>query len=207
MRLAYADPPYPGKADRYREQEEVDHAELIERLSEYDGWALSTDEINLRDVLNLCPPRTRIAAWCRTNSTPLHPFPYAAWEPVLFKPARINVHCVPNFLVGKRPDAGFCENGSGLIGSKTEEFCEFVIRCLGAEPDDDLTDVFPGSGVMAKAWDRFKDQPPLFNYGADVSRTGLRNQIKRSYDPIPGLESDVPDEREWKTMSHGKRAV
>src|SRR4051794_30693369 len=105
MRLAYADPPYPGKADRYAEDQEIDHAALIERLCEFDGWALSTDEINLRHVLNLCPRRTRIGAWCRTNATPLHPFPYAAWEPVLFKPARINTHCVPSYFVGKRPNA------------------------------------------------------------------------------------------------------
>jgi len=46
LRLAYADPPYPGKAYLYRDHPdyggEVDHAELIERLAAYDGWALST---------------------------------------------------------------------------------------------------------------------------------------------------------------------
>lgn len=46
LRLAYADPPYPGNARLYRDHPdyggEVDHAALIERLSAYDGWALST---------------------------------------------------------------------------------------------------------------------------------------------------------------------
>src|SRR6185437_7416920 len=46
LRLAYADPPYPGKAWMYRGHPdyagEVDHAALIRRLSTYDGWALST---------------------------------------------------------------------------------------------------------------------------------------------------------------------
>jgi hypothetical protein len=44
--LAYADPPYPGKAFYYREHRdyggEVDHRALLEQLSAYDGWALST---------------------------------------------------------------------------------------------------------------------------------------------------------------------
>jgi len=41
LRLAYADPPYPGKAWLYRDHPdyggEVDHAALIERLAGYDG--------------------------------------------------------------------------------------------------------------------------------------------------------------------------
>ena len=44
LRLAYADPPYPGQSKRYYGDQpsyagEVDHAALIERLSGYDGWA------------------------------------------------------------------------------------------------------------------------------------------------------------------------
>ena len=48
LRLAYADPPYPGLSARYYADHEdfageVDHAELIRRLSiDFDGWALST---------------------------------------------------------------------------------------------------------------------------------------------------------------------
>ena len=46
LRLAYADPPYPGQAGIYREHPdyagEVDHQELVMRLASYDGWALST---------------------------------------------------------------------------------------------------------------------------------------------------------------------
>jgi hypothetical protein len=46
LRLAYTDPPYPGKARLYRDHpdhaSEVDHAALIQRLAAYDGWALST---------------------------------------------------------------------------------------------------------------------------------------------------------------------
>jgi hypothetical protein len=66
VKLAYADPPYPGMAGLYTENTEVDHVELIARLSEYDGWALSTDERSLAYVLPLCPPKTRVLG-CRVN--------------------------------------------------------------------------------------------------------------------------------------------
>lgn len=44
MVFAYADPPYPGKASLYPEKTEVDHASLLQLLTENypDGWALST---------------------------------------------------------------------------------------------------------------------------------------------------------------------
>lgn len=60
MRLAYADPPYPGLASRYYADHpdfagEVDHAELIRRLSiDFDGWSLSTSSRSLPDVLSIC---------------------------------------------------------------------------------------------------------------------------------------------------------
>lgn len=67
LRLAYADPPYPGKADRYAENEEVDHVALIEKLLTYDGWALSTDERSLRYVLALCPETHAAGARAEAN--------------------------------------------------------------------------------------------------------------------------------------------
>jgi hypothetical protein len=69
LRLAYADPPYPGKAWPYRDHPdyggEVDHAALIARLAGYDRWALSTSAEALPAVLGLCPPGCGVAAWHR----------------------------------------------------------------------------------------------------------------------------------------------
>lgn len=46
MRIAYADPPYPGCAHLYKGHPdyagEVDHMELARVLSHYDGWILHT---------------------------------------------------------------------------------------------------------------------------------------------------------------------
>jgi hypothetical protein len=69
LRLAYADPPYPGEARLYRDHSEyggeVDHVPLIAGLAGYDGWALSTSAEALPAVLALCPPGVRVAAWHR----------------------------------------------------------------------------------------------------------------------------------------------
>ena len=69
LRLAYADPPYPGLSHYYRGHAdyagEVDHAELVERLEPYDGWALSTSAAALNRVLRMCPTDVQIAAWTR----------------------------------------------------------------------------------------------------------------------------------------------
>jgi len=90
-RLAYADPPYPGRARKYYGQHpdyagEVDHAALVASLTaEYDAWALSTAADSLQDILAVCPPGVRVAAWHRGErphkdaTAPLN-----AWEPVIY---------------------------------------------------------------------------------------------------------------------------
>jgi hypothetical protein len=74
LRLAYADPPYPGKAWLYRDHPdysgEVDHVKLIGRLAAYDGWALSTSVEALPAVLALCPPGVRVAAGIVVSGRP-----------------------------------------------------------------------------------------------------------------------------------------
>lgn len=158
MRLAYADPPYPGKAHLYPENTEVDHAELIEKLCEYDGWALSTWEPALADVLPLAPRGTRVLAWCRPNEFPFHASPSRSWEPVLLHPARPCVG-VRSYLEAGAPH-GFLQK-NGVTGQKPRAFCDWIIRCLGADPDDTLDDIFPGTGIMGEAWGAFTRQLSL----------------------------------------------
>ena len=95
MRIAYADPLYPGMARKHYSKEalcaEVDHATLIADLIEFDGWALSTGSVNLAEVLPLAPVGTRIAAWVKPFAS-YKPgvSPAYTWEPVLFSPVRKN---------------------------------------------------------------------------------------------------------------------
>ena len=197
MRLAYADPPYPGKAALYPENTEVDHVALIDRLREYDGWALSTDERSLRYVLSLCPPKVRILAWGRKNVPPLLPNPIAAWEPVILWPARKKPACVRSYIETE-VGVGFRQR-DGLTGQKPPAFCEWVIRCLGAEPTDTMDDIFPGTGVMGETFRSFQSQPPLFIHASRKPTGGARtNRDRRWNTPIEGLEPDratVPERR------------
>jgi hypothetical protein len=151
-RLAYADPPYPGMAWMYRDQDsfagEVDHVELVAWLQTFDGWALSTSADALRFVLPLCPAGARVAPWVKPHGVP--PTTRGAhncWEPIIYKPAR-----------GLRP--GFrdwlrampARGGGTLVGRKPIKFCAFMLRLIGAAPIDTLVDRYPGTGVVGRAF-------------------------------------------------------
>jgi hypothetical protein len=42
--------------------------------------------------------------------------------------------------------------GSDLIGRKPQAFCAFLFDVLGMLPGDDFEDLFPGSGIVTRAW-------------------------------------------------------
>jgi hypothetical protein len=155
LRLAYADPPYPGKARLYRDHPdyggEVDHAELIERLAGYDGWALSTSAAALPAVLGLCPPGVRVAAWHKGERVARSRYPLSAWEPVLYHGGRQ--------LPGpRRADSIACgvtpvsTVPGHVIGAKPAAVCRWIFTLLGAAPGDTLDDLYPGSGAVCRAW-------------------------------------------------------
>src|SRR5262245_35275205 len=191
MRLAYADPPYPGKAHLYPENTEVDHVELIGQLQEYDGWALSTDETNLAYVLSLCPPKTRVLAWCRPNIRSFGPYPYQAWEPVLCRPARTDTEVVRSYVEASVVTGHM--RRENYVGQKARGVCEWVVRCLGAKPDDNLDDLYPGSGIMGRTFEDFGRQ---LSFAIPKSRRDQRNpggrdlarMRARIYTTLPGLE-------------------
>jgi hypothetical protein len=163
--VAYADPPYPGNAARhYRHHPdyggEVDHAALIERLmTEYpDGWALSTNSNSLRLLLPLCPPDVRVGAWVK----PFAVFkkgqnPVYAWEPLLFRGGRKR---------GIELGEGFTFDWvrasptmkSKVTGRKPEEFSFWLFRMLNMREGDTFVDLFPGSGAVTWAWEKWQRQ-------------------------------------------------
>jgi hypothetical protein len=157
MKLAYADPPYYGYGHLYndtdaaatRDYDNLDYwADLIADLStQYDGWALSMTSGNLHDILPLCPPESRIAAWVK---------PFAAfkanvriaytWEPVVFMPGRDRSS--EGAPVGRDHLAEGITMQRGLTGVKPDRFNAWVMDLLGWMPGDEFTDFFPGSGGM-----------------------------------------------------------
>jgi len=155
-RLAYADPPYPGTARRwYGDQPnyagEVDHRALVSLLQDFDGWALSTSQAALREVLPLCPEGVRIAAWIKPNgAAPATRGPHGLWEPIIYQTARRRRPGVRDWISAK-PARG----GGTLPGRKPLAICAFVFRLLGASPVDQFSDLYPGTGIVGAAWREF----------------------------------------------------
>jgi hypothetical protein len=50
-----------------------------------------------------------------------------------------------------------------VIGRKPETFCFWLFDCLGLEAEDDFYDLFPGSGAVMQAWEKFRAQPYLWH--------------------------------------------
>lgn len=164
LSFAYADPPYPGLAGRYYRCNEVDHKALIKRLmtSGYDGWALSTSAKALRKVLPLCPPEVRVCAWVKPGGAPPATFGlHNVWEPIIVLQGR-------QIRPGRR-DALYVHParfGGSLVGRKPLKFCAWLFDAMGMLPGDGLDDLFPGSGVISRAWSEISSRVPAT---ADVS--------------------------------------
>lgn len=156
IRVAYADPPYPGKAARYYRHEpsyggEVDHAALVASLLQDfpDGWALSTSRKALRAILPLCPPEAHLCPWVKPNTVrrATHGL-HTAWEALIVVGGRQRAPGLRDWLL-----AGAARGGGRLPGRKPLAFCGFLFDALGLVPGDTLVDLFPGTGIVGRAWD------------------------------------------------------
>lgn len=156
MKIAYADPPYPGCAHLYKDHPdyagEVDHEALIVRLeNEFDGWLLHTNSPAIPLLAPLVPEGARWMSWVKGFAAFKRNVPVAyAWEPVIVKAARKPV--VSKRLVMRDWIECSITLRKGLTGVKPEAVCHWGFEVLGARPEDDLVDLFPGTGAVAKAW-------------------------------------------------------
>lgn len=164
MKAAYADPPYLGcgkkhYGDRHQQAADYDdpehHRLLIERLeADYDCWALSLHEPSLRVILPMCPPGIRVAAWVKPFAAFKANVTRAwAWEPVIFKFSRARTRqqstwrdFVSEPITMRR----------GFPGAKPDAFCYWVFEGLNLTAQDDFDDLFPGSGAVGSAWDKWQ---------------------------------------------------
>mgnify|MGYP007071623924 CR=1 FL=1 len=161
MRIAYADPPYPGCAHLYRDHPdyggEVDHSDLIDRLRGYDGWVLHTSSVALRSILPLVPPEARVMSWVKGFAAFKKNVPVAyAWEPVIVMAARKPT--VSGRLVMRDWIECSITLRRGLVGAKPERVCHWAFEVAGAHPDDDLFDLYPGTGAVTRAWESWRDR-------------------------------------------------
>ena len=160
MRFAYADPPYLGLAVRRYGNLHADaalydtvdsHAALIERLRVDfpDGWAMSLHSPSLRTILPLCPDDVRVMAWVKPFCSFKAGVGVAyAWEPIIVLGGRQRRPTQPTVrdwiacnITLKR----------GFVGAKPSAFVRWLLDVLNAEPDDEIVDLFPGSGAVGRA--------------------------------------------------------
>jgi hypothetical protein len=172
MRLAYADPPYPGQARKHYKDHpdfagEVDHAVLVSHLLPFDGWALSTSNRALQDVLALCPPGVRILAWNKPIAPPMRDHGVFGWEPVIVSWARPPASDLRDTLTCSPEQYTFRPKPDDYVtGAKPPAFCRWLFQWLGARPDDDFVDMFLGSRAVSNAWATFAATPTLSLEGA-----------------------------------------
>lgn len=162
LRFAYADPPYPGNSRRLYGGHpdfagEVDHQALLEQLHREfpDGWALSTSAEALPALLASCSADVRVAAWFRGERPHRRAYrPLSAWEPVIYRGGRAR----PSAGADRRVDALVhvsrprTTDRRRVVGAKPGAFCRWLFELLGAQQGDELVDLFPGSGGVARAW-------------------------------------------------------
>ncbi|MFZ5850538.1 MAG: hypothetical protein ACOYY2_03975 [Actinomycetota bacterium] len=171
MRLAVADPPYLGRAERWYgptgrgsggglhradahpaasewDRLERHHALVDELVAGFDGWALFTGAANLRVILPHCPDDVLVASWVVTNAVPSGSRILAGWEPVLvYVPAARRGRASSGLVVRSAHVAAAPRRG--FTGAKPASVCRWVLDLLGYVPEDDeLVDLFPGSGAV-----------------------------------------------------------
>jgi hypothetical protein len=96
----------------------------------------------------LCPPDVRVCAWTKpigvsSNTRGLH----NTWEPLIVRPGR-------RLRPGKRDwlCAMPARGGGDLPGRKPLAFCAFLFDALGMRVGDSIDDLFPGTGIVTRAW-------------------------------------------------------
>ena len=175
MKFAYADPPYLRWGKRHYGHQHEDaahwdsvetHAALITRLhgGYPDGWAVSLHAPALETYLEICcaivgKDRVRVGSWVKPfASFKPNVNPGYCWEPVIFFGGRTLGSDFPT--VRDYVSANITLQ-RGTKGAKPEAFCNWLFQMLGMRPDDELTDLFPGSGAVTRAWEKWRAQGSL----------------------------------------------
>lgn len=163
MLLGYADPPYLGCGKLYASHhsnaldwdDPNEHARLIHQLEvKFDGWVLhlsaTPDSIALYSKLTQ-GLGARWCSWVKGFAAFKRNVPVAyAWEPVIIKPMRKPV--VSKRLVMRDWIQESVTLKRGLTGAKPEAVCHWAFELAAARPEDELHDLFPGTGAVSKAW-------------------------------------------------------
>lgn len=179
MKLAIADPPYLGRADRWygagrgsgrvitsggRPGRKPDfHPDaarwdrfdshrllMVDLAADYDGWAIAGTADSGPKLLRWAPEGTRMGIWARTNAMPAGARVINTYETV--------VYFIPperrNRVKGEsvRDVLVSAHGTSGFLGGKPADWTHWVLSLMGHDPAADVvTDLFTGSGAVAAA--------------------------------------------------------
>lgn len=167
LKLGYADPPYLGCGKLYAEHHvdaldwdnPQEHARLVQRLeAEFDGWVLHLSATPRSIALYGGLVEATGARWCswrkgfaafKKNVSVAY-----AWEPVIVKAARkpvVSKRLVMRDWIDTDTQHSITLK-RGLTGAKPEAVCHWAFELLGARPEDDFCDLFPGTGAVSRAW-------------------------------------------------------
>lgn len=161
FKVGFADPPYVDCCELYNHFHGGDGRcwndlettlLLIDRLNrEYDSWALCCkgDLPTITELGKRAGPDARLSPWVK----PFHSFkpnvnPSHGWEGVIWKASRKRGRYEPtvrDFYIGN------ITLKKGLTGAKPPGFNLWVLSLLGFRAEDQLDDLFPGTGSMGRA--------------------------------------------------------
>ena len=133
------------------------HKNLIEKLeNEYDGFALCMAHDNLQKLLPFCKPNIKIMIWHKW-SIPSRSRIQNRFEPVLIR--------IPKSLKGAvkgqtMPDVLTWQmrTKSDFAGAKPKEWTYWVLDAMGVDKDDEIEDLFIGSGAVTQAINDYKKE-------------------------------------------------
>lgn len=160
MRFAYADPPYLGCGKKHYRNHHAEasiwddpeaHRKLIERLRDEwpDGWALSASASSLPVLIPMLPSKHRICVWVKTFAVFRVNVGVAyAWEPVILVGGRLRTR-------QQRTIRDWFEHpvilqGKVIPGAKPPGVVHWMLDLLNVQVGDEVTDLFPGSGIVGK---------------------------------------------------------
>jgi hypothetical protein len=174
MKLAIADPPYLGRANRWYGDGSGDgygkgradshpeakiwddpqtHKDLVAKLeNNYDGWAIALTVHSLSTYLEVIKTDSRngirVMSWIKPIAIPSGSRIATSWEPVIVR--------VPNGRKGH--DSGVRMKDhlianptlDSFRGSKPKEWTTWVLDAMGYRDGDIVDDLFYGSGAITQ---------------------------------------------------------
>ena len=176
MKIAIADPPYLGRAERwygisgegnghglgkadehpeaYLWDDPKTHKDMVHNLeSNYDSWAIAMSVHSLSTYLKVIETDSRngirVCVWNKPSSFTSGSRIKNTWEPVIIKVHESRRGYGGGFRVN---DLMTCPPPrKNFIGSKPPAWTAWVLELLGYQEGDTVEDLFPGSNAVSNA--------------------------------------------------------